>query len=78
MGTAREALLLSVPFKPTAIGARTASLTITDNAAVSPQTISVAGTGVPPATPAGNYTLTVTASSSNGVSHSITLTLTVM
>jgi len=34
-----------VTFKPTAEGARTGSLTITDNAANSPQTVSLTGTG---------------------------------
>ncbi len=36
---------ISVTFKPTATGARTASITITDNATGSPQTVSLAGTG---------------------------------
>jgi dienelactone hydrolase len=37
---------ISVTFKPTVIGPRTASVTITDNAAGSPQTIALSGTGV--------------------------------
>jgi Cep192 domain 4 len=69
---------IKATFTPTATGTRNASLHITDNATGSPHTISLTGTGVPPATAAGNYTLTVAASSSNGVSHSIALTLTVM
>lgn len=36
---------ISVTFKPTATGARTASVTLTDNAAGSPQTVSLSGTG---------------------------------
>jgi hypothetical protein len=40
---------LSVTFKPTTTGALTASLTITDNAYTSPQTISLSGTGTAPA-----------------------------
>jgi dienelactone hydrolase len=45
---------ISVTFKPTQVGPRTASVTITDNAAGSPQTISLSGVGVisgPDATP---------------------------
>ena len=36
---------ISVTFKPTASGARSASLSITDNAAASPQQVSLSGTG---------------------------------
>jgi len=36
---------ISVTFKPTASGARTASVTLTDNATGSPQTVSLTGTG---------------------------------
>jgi len=68
---------INVTFTPTATGTRNASISITDNAAGSPQSISLTGTGVPPATPPGNYTLTVTATTSNGLSRSIALTLTV-
>jgi hypothetical protein len=39
-----------VTFKPTAAGSRTASLAVTDNASGSPQTVSLTGTGLPPAT----------------------------
>jgi hypothetical protein len=39
---------VSVTFKPTATGARSASLTITDNAANSPQSVSLTGTGTAP------------------------------
>lgn len=69
---------LNVTFTPGATGARNASLSVTDNATGSPQMVSLVGTGVPPATPTGTYTLTLTAVSSNGVTHTIPLTLTVM
>jgi Beta-propeller repeat/Abnormal spindle-like microcephaly-assoc'd, ASPM-SPD-2-Hydin len=36
---------ISVTFTPTAVGTRTGSLTVTDNAAGSPQTVSLSGTG---------------------------------
>jgi FG-GAP-like repeat/Abnormal spindle-like microcephaly-assoc'd, ASPM-SPD-2-Hydin/Cep192 domain 4/HYDIN/CFA65/VesB-like, Ig-like domain len=39
---------LNVTFSPSAGGARVASLSISDNAAPSPQTVSLTGTGVPP------------------------------
>jgi len=39
---------ISVTFTPTATGARTGTVTITDNASNSPQTISLSGTGVTP------------------------------
>lgn len=39
---------ISVTFKPTATGTRTATLTVTDNAANSPQTAGLAGTGTTP------------------------------
>ena len=37
---------ISLTFKPTQVGSRAASVTITDNAAVSPQQIALSGTGV--------------------------------
>jgi hypothetical protein len=37
---------INVTFTPTAVGSRSASLTITDNASGSPQTVSLTGTGV--------------------------------
>ena len=40
---------ISVTFKPTQTGARTGTLTITDNATDSPQTVALSGTGVAPA-----------------------------
>lgn len=41
---------IKVTFTPTQLGTRTGSLTITDNAAGSPQTVPLSGTGAPPAT----------------------------
>ncbi len=40
---------ISVTFKPTAAGTRTAAVTLTDNAAGSPQSVSLSGTGAAPA-----------------------------
>src|SRR2546426_566082 len=41
--------LLNLTFTPTAASARTATVTITDDAAGSPQSVSLAGTGIVPA-----------------------------
>jgi YVTN family beta-propeller protein len=41
---------ISVRFRPTATGTQTGSITITDNASTSPQTVALTGTGVPQAT----------------------------
>jgi len=38
--------IINATFKPTAVGARTASITITDNAGDSPQNVALSGTGV--------------------------------
>jgi hypothetical protein len=54
---------IGVTFTPTVTGPRSATLSIGDNATGGPQSVNLAGTGVPPATPAGTYTLTVTATS---------------
>jgi len=59
---------ISVTFAPSATGSRSASLTITDNASGSPQTVSLTGTGGVP-TPAGNYTFTI--EGTNGVTHTV-------
>ncbi|HLW99911.1 MAG TPA: choice-of-anchor D domain-containing protein [Candidatus Acidoferrales bacterium] len=45
---------INVTFTPTAAGARGAAVTITDNAAGSPQTVSLTGTGLAPGTPGAN------------------------
>jgi len=47
---------ISVAFKPTATGSRAASVTITDNAAGSPQSVSLTGTGVAPVVSFGGTT----------------------
>jgi hypothetical protein len=54
---------IGVTFTPTATGSRSATLSIGDNATDSPQLVSLAGTGVPLATPTGSYTITMTATS---------------
>jgi hypothetical protein len=43
---ANASCTVSITFKPTATGAKTASLTITDNAPNSPQSVALSGTGV--------------------------------
>ena len=43
--------ILTIAFKPTAIGTRTASIVLTDSASGSPQTISISGTGTSTAGP---------------------------
>ena len=60
---------ISVTFKPTAAGTRTASVSIADNASTSPQTVVLSGTGATPALgdfafSASPASLTVTAGSS--------------
>ncbi|HKV99496.1 MAG TPA: choice-of-anchor D domain-containing protein [Vicinamibacterales bacterium] len=56
---------ISVTFTPTSASARTGSVTITDNAASSPQTVALTGAGVPAAggTPAGTYQIAITGTS---------------
>src|SRR6202795_5265583 len=61
--TAGGNCLIDVTFTPTATGARSATLSIGDNATGSPQLVSLVGTGVPPATPSATSTITVTATS---------------
>jgi len=61
-GTALAACSISVTFTPTAAGARTGSVSITDNASGSPQTVSLSGTGKI-ATPVGNYSINVNGTS---------------
>jgi hypothetical protein len=67
---------IGVTFAPTATGSRSGTLSIADNASGSPQLVNLAGTGVPPATAAGTYTITVTATSGTLV-QTIGLSLTV-
>lgn len=67
---------VGVKFTPTATGSRSASLTISDNATGSPQLVNLMGTGVAPVTPAGTYTITVTATS-GAITQTMNLTLNV-
>jgi len=55
---------VSIAFRPTVTGTRTATLTVADNAANSPQTVSLSGTGAtPPPPPAGTPAVTFTPTS---------------
>jgi trimeric autotransporter adhesin len=47
--TAKLSCTISITFTPTALGARTGTLTVNDSAANSPQTVKLTGTGVTPA-----------------------------
>ena len=67
---------IDVTFAPTATGSRSATLDISDNAAGSPQSANLAGTGVPPATGSGSYTITIIATSGSLI-QTMPLTLTV-
>jgi hypothetical protein len=77
---------IAVTFTPTALGTRTAALTITDNASGSPQTVSLTGTGIaaattttitaPPITYGANGLVTVSVASSFGtVTGTVTLSV---
>jgi hypothetical protein len=50
---------IQVTFAPTAVGQRVGALTLADNAANSPQTVSLTGTGLASGTPAGTYQIGV-------------------
>jgi hypothetical protein len=70
-----------VAFTPTAAGSRTGTLSIVDNAAGAPHSVSIVGTGVAApaagtATPSGSYVVTVLGTS-NQLSHSASPSLTV-
>jgi hypothetical protein len=69
---------ISVTFTPTQTGVRSGSLTITDNAATSPQVVALSGTGAVPAggTPAGTYQIAVSGTS-GALVQSMTVTLVV-
>src|SRR5207302_7515416 len=66
---------ISVTFKPTALGARTGTLTITDNASGSPQTVALAGTATGPVVSLSTATLAFAAqlTGSTSAAHSVTL-----
>jgi hypothetical protein len=66
---------VSVTFAPTAAGARSASLGITDNASNSPQTVNLTGTAVS-GTPPGTYPVVVNAVCATD-SHSVTVNVVV-
>ena len=50
--TAGNSCVISVTFSPTAVGSASASLSVTDNASDSPESVSITGTGVAAAGPA--------------------------
>ena len=64
-----EPCVLSITFKPTATGTRNGTITFTDNATGSPQTVTLTGTGTP-----GTATVTVTPSSLTFGSQALTTT----
>jgi hypothetical protein len=66
---------ISVTFSPTAPGSRTASVTITDNAAGSPQTVLLTGTGSGPVVSISPSTLNFSNQSVGSTSAAQTLTL---
>jgi hypothetical protein len=68
--------LIAVTFTPAAVGSRSASVSIADNASGSPQTISLSGTGIQPGTPPGTYPVVVNAVCASD-SHSITVNVNV-
>ena len=67
---------ISVTFTPTATGSRTAGVSITDDAAGSPQSVSLTGTGVVAAVTLSPFTLTFTGQLITTTSAAQTVTLT--
>ncbi len=70
---------VAVTFTPTIAGALTANVSIADNAANTPQTVSLSGTGVAPGTPAltlssSSLTFASTALGSSAAAQTVTLT----
>src|SRR5207245_6531220 len=57
---------ISVTFKPTAAGTRTASVAVTDNATGSPHTAGLTGSGISSGTSGTNYYVSTTGSDSSG------------
>jgi endoglucanase Acf2 len=72
---ANASCAINVSFKPTAAGARTGTLTVSDNASNSPQTAALSGTGVTQG-PAAPTNLTATAISSSQINLSWTASAT--
>jgi len=81
---------VSVVFEPSASGTRTATLTVTDDAANSPQTVTLTGTAASPftlptsgtlspssVTAGGSATATITVTAANGFSGAVALTCSV-
>jgi hypothetical protein len=66
---------ISVTFTPTAIGTRTGAITITDNAAGSPHTVSLTGTGTSPVLSLSSTTLTFGSQLMNTTSAAQSVTL---
>jgi len=68
---------INVTFAPTATGSRSASVSITDNASTSPQSVGLTGTATPSVpTPKGSYSVVVTAATTT-TSHQLPLTVNV-
>jgi hypothetical protein len=67
---------IGVTFAPMAAGARSASVSITDDAGGSPQTVNLSGTGAAVSTPTGTYPVVVNAVGGN-IAHSLTVNVTV-
>jgi trimeric autotransporter adhesin len=65
---------ISVTFTPTVLGSRTGSLTVSDDAANSPQTAQLSGTGIIPAS-LSNSSITFASQSVNGTSAAKSVTL---
>ena len=57
---AGAACTVSVTFTPATVGQRTGTLSVADNAANSPQSVGLSGTGLSNGTPAGSHQLGVT------------------
>jgi hypothetical protein len=67
---------IGVTFKPTASGARTATLSVSDNASSSPQTVSLSGSGIAPAVSLAPATLNFAATPLGSATAAQTVTLT--
>jgi len=67
---------IMVGFTPSAVGARTAAITLTDNAADSPETITLTGSGVAPAVTLAPTSLTFASQATGSTSAAQAITLT--